>query len=106
MSKHTIIQVDDKQAMLDALLAGHDEAKRYAQLCVQILVGTYGAARDEIDQETLFEGVYGHHIGCAAKGEAVLPPEEFLKQRLAAYSDYGLSKCGLTREQYEKKVFG
>ncbi len=61
---------------------------------------TFGL-QEQIDEVGLIEMGTGHFISCCIKDIGLGDPAEYIAGRLASYNDVGLSKCGLTRAQYE-----
>lgn len=100
----TIIQIDDKQEMINALQAALTEGEKFAKAMFDELVGTWGADKYQINQIGLIEIGTGHFIHCCQKDISVGDPAEYIADRLASYSDGGLKKCGLTRRQYNEIV--
>jgi hypothetical protein len=98
-----IIQVDDKQELIDALQLALTEGEKFAKRCFDILVEDWGADKCRIDQIGLIEMGTGHLIDCCMKGISPTPYKELIADRLSACSDVGLAKMGLTRMQYEAK---
>lgn len=104
MTDHIIIQVDDKRGLLKFLQAEQTSAQPYADLCFSVLVEDWGADPAMIDKASLLESCLGHQIHCTVQEEPIGTPVEFITRHLQGRSDYGLSKCGLTRAQYEKRL--
>lgn len=98
-----ILLVDDKQELLEFLQAGQRDAEQYAQFCFQIL-DQWGADPEEIDRSGFTDSVSGYLINCAITGKQPMLPGQFVSERLASYSNYGLRKCGLSRAQYDKML--
>jgi hypothetical protein len=91
--------IDDRREIANALQLALTEGEKFAEKCFDILVDEWGADKDKIDIFGLIEIGTGHLIACCVKGVSPTPYREFLASYLA--SDYGLSKMGLTRTQYE-----
>lgn len=104
MTDHIIIQVDDKQRLLEFLQAEQTSAQQYADLCLRVLAEEWGADPAEIDKVFLLESCLGHLIHCEVEGEPIRTPVEFIVFHLKGCSDYGLGKCGLTRAKYDKRL--
>ncbi len=97
----TIIQIDDKQEMINVLQAALTEGEKFAKAMFDELVDTWGADKYQINQIGLIEIGTGHFIHCCQKGIDLGTPAEYIADCLTSYSDVGLKKRGLTRAQYE-----
>ncbi|KKN24815.1 hypothetical protein LCGC14_0891070 [marine sediment metagenome] len=97
----TIIQIEDKEALLGAVQLALTQAEKFAKAMFDDLISTWGADENQIDQVGLIEMGTGHFIDCCMKSIDLGDPAEYIADRLASYSDVGLKKCGLTRAQYE-----
>ena len=98
----TIIQIEDKQALLNAVQLALTEGEKFAKAMFDTLIEAWGADKYQIDQVGLIEVGTGHYIDCCMKkGIDLGDPAEYIAASLASYSDVGLKKCGLTRTQYE-----
>ena len=94
----TIIQVD--QEMVEALQCALNEGVVFAAQCQKILVEVWGATPNLIDQQGLLEAGVGHLIDCCVKGISPTPYKQYISFNLSMLSDIGLSKMGLTRDEY------
>lgn len=103
MKSKTIIQIDDKQELIDALQLALTEGNKFAKEMFDILVNEWGADKYQIDQIGLIEMGTGHLVDCCIRDVSPTPYRKYISDRLSAYSDYGLAKKGLTRKQYEAK---
>lgn len=97
-----ILMVNDKQGLLEFLQAEQTSAQQYADLCFSVLAEEWGADLSTIDKVSLLESCLGHQIHCEVEGEPIGTPSKFIATHLKGRSDYGLSKCGLTRAKYDK----
>lgn len=95
-----VIQADDKHMMIKALQAALTEGEKFAKKMFDILINEWGADKYQIDQIGLIEMGTGHLIDCRIKGISPTPYRKYISDMLANYSDVGLAKMGLTREQY------
>ncbi len=96
-----IMQIENKKAMLDTLQVALTEGEKFAKAMFETLIDKWGADKYQIDQVGLIEKGTGHFISCCMKGIDLGDPAEYIADCLTSYSDVGLSKCGLTRAQYE-----
>ena len=96
--------VDDKQAMLECLLETQRQGMEYTDECLKVLADKYHADMSKVDRQEFSYGPTGYILECGALEKDVMPPEEYLAERLSHYSNHGLAFCGLTREQYEQTV--
>jgi len=99
------ILVDDKQKMLECLLAEREAMKPYLDECIDVLISA-GASADKIDRESFSHGVHGYLGDCSMFGKTPITPFEFVKGTLDQYSNIGLAECGFSRETYEKSGIG
>lgn len=97
----TIIQIEDKQALSNAVQLALTEGEKFAKAMFDTLIEAWGADKYQIDQVGLIEAGTGHFIDCCMKGIGLGDPAEYIAGCLASYNDIGLKKCGLTRAQYE-----
>lgn len=104
MADKIIVQIDNKPGLLEFLQAEQASAQRYADLCLSVLAEGWGADPAMIDKVSLLESCLGHQIHCTVQEEPIGTPVEFITRHLQGRSDYGLSKCGLTRAKYEKRL--
>ena len=77
-----IMQIENKKAMLDTLQVALTEGEKFAKAMFDALIEVWGADKNQIDEVGLIKVATEHFISCCMK-------------------DVGLSKCGLTRAQYE-----
>lgn len=96
-----IMQIEDKQALSSAIQLALTGGEKFARATFDDLISTWGADKYQIDQVALIEMGTGHFIDCCMKGIDLGDPAEFIADCLTRRSDIGLSKCGLTRAQYE-----
>lgn len=89
--------------MARALQLALTEGEKFAGRCIEILVQDWGADPQGIDRLALLEGAAGHLIDCCIRGVSPTPYKEYVSDRLARYSDAGLTGVGLTRAQYKRK---
>lgn len=82
-----IIQIDDKQEMIEALQAAKTEGEKFAKKIFDILVDEWGADKYKIDQIRLIEMGTGHLIDCCIRDVSPTPYRKYISDRLAAYSD-------------------
>lgn len=99
------IQVD-KQELKEVIQAAKTEGEKFAKRLFDILIKEWGADKYQIDQIGLIEMGTGHLIDCCIRGVEPTPYREYIADRLASYSNIGLAKMGLTREQYEVVLRG
>lgn len=93
--------VDDKQAMLDYMLETQRIGMEYTDECLKVLAKKYQADMSKVDRQEFSYGCVGYILDCSALEKKIMPPEEYLAERLSHYSNHGLAFCGLTREQYD-----
>lgn len=93
------MQVQELAAVLQATRSSGEE---FAQEIFNILTQDWGADKDKIDRNGLNDMGTGHFIDCFIKDVPLGNPAIFIANLLAAYSDIGLAKKGLTREQYNQ----
>ncbi len=96
------MNIDDKQGMMNALQLALTEGEKFAKAMFDELIDYWGADKCGIDQMGLIEAGTGHFIHCCQKGIKLGDPAEYIVDCLSRYSDIGLAKCGLTREQYNE----
>lgn len=92
---------DFKQELIAALQPVLVEGEKIANEMFDCLVNDWGADKYKIDQIALIEMARAHFMDRARQGLELDNPAKYLADSLAMRSDYGLSKMGLTREQYE-----
>ncbi len=95
--------VDDKQTMLQCLIETQRMGREYADKCLKVLADKYHADLSKVDHQEFAYGPTGYILNCGALNKDVMSPEDWLDDRLSHYSDFGLLRCGLTRQQYENR---
>lgn len=98
--KQVIIQIDNKQEMVEALQVALTEGEIFAAQCRKILILEWGATPDTIDQQKLIESGTSYLIDCCVKGVNPIPYKKWVSDSLSELSNIGLAKMGLTRDQY------
>lgn len=76
----TIMQIEDKKAMLDTLQVALTEGEKFAKGMFDTLIDRWGADKYQIDQVALIEAGTGHFIDCCMKSIDLADPDETVEE--------------------------